>query len=568
MTNNIDMSELLLSDVQYTPEQYFAKYPKRALDDRVRVTRFAPSPTGFLHIGGLFSAIASERQAHLSNGRFLLRIEDTDKKREVQNGAEGIINSLAKFGVNYDEGIMPDGSSKGEYAPYIQSQRRDIYRSFVKELVKRGVAYPCFLTAEELAGIKDAQEKNKEFPGCYGKYAKYRDITCEQAKELIEQGLEYVIRFRSNGKAGQRISFEDSIKGKIEMDENITDVVLLKSDGMPTYHFAHVVDDTLMGVTDVVRGDEWIASAPIHLQLFDTLAEIYPDRVKRPQYAHIAPILKEENGGKRKISKRKDPEAAVSYFIEEGYPVEAVRNYLMTLLNSDFEDWKRANCDEPLENFPFLLSKMSASGALFDIKKLQDISKTEISLLDGASAAQEVSEWAYAYDREFFKLIASDEDGVIVPNERTIRILSIDRGGDKPRKDLSKWSEVKDYISYFFEDLFKRIDSLPDNIKTDDACRILDAYAKTYDERLNKDEWFAGLKTLCEPLGFAAEVKTYKKNPGEYKGHVGDLSTVIRIAVTGRKQTPDLCSICSVMGRTLVMERINSFKNILLTKGE
>lgn len=564
--SNLELANLLFPNITKTPEDYFLMYPKRNLPEGASVTRFAPSPTGFMHIGNLFSAFASERKAHLSNGIFILRIEDTDKKREVENGVSGIINRLSDYKISYDEGIKCDNSEIGEYGPYVQSKRREIYHAFVKVLVEHGLAYPCFMTEDELAELREIQEKNKELPGCYGKYAKYRDITFEQAKELIDSGKEYVVRFRSQGSLDKRVVFEDRIKGKIEMPENITDVVLLKSDGIPTYHFAHVVDDTLMRVTDVVRGDEWISSAPIHLQLFDALAKIYPDNVKRLKYAHIAPIMKEDNGGKRKISKRKDPEAAVTYFIEKGYPIRTMRAYMLNLLNSDFEDWRRANQDECLEKFPFTFKKMSVSGALFDMKKLDDISKTEISRMSANDVAQLVCEWAYAYDKEFFKFIAEEQDGKSVPKKNTVDILSIDRGGNKPRKDIAKWTDVKDYISYFFDELFTGYEELPSNISKEDCVKILNAYKNVYEDTEDKNLWFETVKSICEPLNFSPDVKAYKACPENFKGHVGDVSTIIRIAVTGRKQTPDLCSICRILGKNAVCDRIEKYTQ-KLSKG-
>lgn len=566
--SNLELANLLFPDITKTPEDYFKMYPKRNLPEGTAVTRFAPSPTGFMHIGNLFSAFASERRAHLSNGVFILRIEDTDKKREVENGVSGIINRLSDYKISYDEGVRCDGSEIGDYAPYVQSQRKEIYQSFVKVLVEHGLAYPCFMTEEELTALREVQEKNKELPGCYGKYAKYRDITFEQAKELIDSGKEYVVRFRSNGSLDKRVIFEDKIKGKIEMPENITDVVLLKSNGIPTYHFAHVVDDTLMRVTDVVRGDEWISSAPIHLQLFDTLAKLYPDNVKRLKYAHISPIMKEDNGGKRKISKRKDPEAAVTYFIENGYPIKAMRAYMLNLLNSDFEDWRRANLNEDLEKFPFTFKKMSVSGALFDMKKLDDISKTEISKMSGEEVAQLVCEWAHTYDKDFFAFIGNESNGKIVPKQNTIEILSIDRGGNKPRKDIAKWTEVKNYISYFFDELFAGYEEFPQNIEKSDCKKILEAYKSVYEDTRDKNLWFETVKSICGPLNFSPDVKEYKACPENFKGHVGDVSTVIRIAITGRKQTPDLCSICRILGKSAVQNRLENYIQKLSKESE
>ena len=546
-----EMAELLFPNISKTPADYFAMYPARDLPEGACVTRFAPSPTGFLHIGGLYTSLACERTAHLSGGKIFLRIEDTDKKREIADGVSGIIDGLNAFGIEFDEGVTLDGES-GVYGPYTQSLRGEIYQSFAKALVAAGRAYPCFMTEDELAEIRAQQEKNKEMTGCYGKYARYRDITVEQARELIAAGREFAVRLYSKGTPDGRISFVDGIKGKIEMAENITDVIILKSDGMPTYHFAHVVDDTLMHVRPVIRADEWIASFPIHFELFSALKQIYPNDVELPEYAHPSPILKEDNGGKRKISKRKDPEASVSYFIEEGYPVSAVREYLMTLLNSDFEEWRAANPDKPLKEFPFSISKMSPSGALFDLRKLDDISKTIISRMTAEQVCDAVLTWAKAYDSALYDVIGADRD-------KLTAIFSIDRGGPKPRKDLSKWKDVRSWISFFYDDMFEGYCPLPEKVDAQSAEQILAEYKKTYDPRQDKDQWFASVKNICEPLGYSPDVKSYKKQPELFKGHVGDVSTVIRIGVTGRTQTPDLCAVCKILGKDKVFARIDRF---------
>jgi len=540
------LAALLFPHIDKTPEDYLAAYPARDLPQGARVTRFAPSPTGFLHIGGLFSALASALTARQTGGVFILRIEDTDKKREIEDGVTGIIEGLRAFGVRPDEGVTGLLTEEGAYGPYTQSKRRDIYQSFVKRLVEEEKAYPCFLTPDELAAIREKQEAEKKLPGCYGVYARYRDIGLQEAEALIKEGKEYVIRLRSPGTEDGKVSFEDGIKGPIQMAENITDVVLLKSDGLPTYHFAHAVDDTLMRVTHVVRGDEWIASVPIHLQLFEAIGQ------PAPAYAHIAPILKDDQGGRRKISKRKDPEAAVTYFVEEGYPAEAVLEYLLTLLNSDYEDWRRQNPDAERDAFPFSLQKMSASGALFDLLKLADISKTLISRMGGQEVYERILAWAEAFKPDFAALIQRD------PAQSTA-MLEIDRGGDKPRKDLAKWADAPDYLAYFFDETFPGFCPLPDNLAPADAVAVLRLYQEKYDETLDKDQWFAALKELCPALGFAPEVKLYKKNPGDYKGHVGDVSTVIRIAATGRRQTPDLCSILKILGRDRFFDRVGRF---------
>ena len=413
------------------------------------------------------------------------------------------------------------------------------------------MAYPCFLTEQELSEIRAEQEKLKVNTGIYGKWAKYRDITVDEAQKLINEGKSFVVRLRSPGDPQKRISFKDAIKGKIEMPENDQDVVILKADGIPTYHFAHAIDDHLMGTTHVIRGDEWISSAPIHLQLFYVLG------FKPPVYAHVSPIMKEENGGKRKLSKRKDPEAAVGYYYEQGYPKESVMEYLMTIANSNYEDWRKANQKEDNKYFPFNLKKLSLSGALFDLVKLNDVSKNVISIMPAQKVFELSLEWAKQYDKQLAELFERDR-------QYATEILNIDRENKKPRKDIAKWSDVRDYVEYMYDEIWDKSEMvLPENISNEDGIKIIDAYLQKYNPEHTKDEWFNTMKEICEPLGFASEVKVYKKNPDAYKGHVGDISTVIRIALTGRKNTPDLYYIMKLLGQDKVKERLNSFKEKL-----
>ena len=539
-----EMSGLLFADVDREPEHYLEKYGRRELPDGARVTRFAPSPTGFLHIGGLFAAYVSQLTARASGGIFYLRIEDTDKKREIEDGVTEIIKGLEAFDIVPDEGVVGFGREKGDYGPYTQSARREIYRTFAKSLVEKGLAYPCFCTSEELSELREKQEELKVCTGYYGQWAKHRDITVDEARELIEAGKPYVVRLKSPGDPDKKIVFDDMIKGKIEMPENIQDAVILKTDGIPTYHFAHAVDDYLMGTTHVIRGDEWISSVPLHIQLFRALG------FKPPKYAHIAPIMKEENGGKRKLSKRKDPEAAVTFYAAEGYPKQSVKEYLLTLANSNFEDWRKANRMTPREEFPFNLKKMSQSGALFDLVKLNDVSKNVISLMEAGDVYDMVTEWAKDNDGGLYSMLTGDR-------EYAVNILSIDRGGSKPRKDIAKWSDVRDYVSYFYDEMFKYDGSMPENVTAEDRKRILEIYKGVYDENDGRTEWFEKIKAMCPQLGYTANIKEYKKTPELYRGHVGDLSSVIRVAVTGRRNTPDLCSIMKLLGRDRVMERID-----------
>ena len=540
------LANLLFPDTSETPEDYEKIYPPRAISEGARVSRFAPSPTGFLHLGGLFAAMIEKLTTRVTDdGVFFLRIEDTDKKREVEDGVSAIIKGLSDFGIDADEGVKGFNSESGAYGPYRQSKRKKIYHAIAKSLVLKGLAYPCFCTEEELDDIRAEQEKEgADLKGYYGKWAKCRELTFEQQQKNIEAGMPYTLRLRSPGNPENRIKFDDLIKGKIEMPENIQDVVLLKTDGIPTYHFAHAVDDHFMRTTHVVRGDEWISSVPLHIQLFKCCD------FRVPKYAHISPIMKEDNGGKRKLSKRKDPEASVSFYSESGYPKESVIEYLLTIANSNFEDWRRANKTAPQSEFPFNLKKMSASGALFDLNKLNDVSKNVISLMTADEVYDKTLAWAGENDEELCALLRAD-------GERAKTILSIDRGTAKPRKDIAKWDEVKNYISYFYDELYTPDYTLPENISSADAAAVLRAYLEVFDINDDKDTWFGRIKELCEPLGFTPNVKEYKKSPDAFKGHVGDVSTVIRIAVTSRRNTPDLYSIMAILGEDKVRARLN-----------
>mgnify|MGYP003289412201 FL=1 len=542
------LAELLFPNVTETIEDLEKKYPERNLKEGARVTRFAPSPTGYLHIGGLFGALVDVLTAKATNGVAYLRVEDTDKKREIEDGVSAIINGFDSFGIDFDEGVTGFNTEKGAYGPYTQSQRAEIYHIVAKELVQKGLAYPCFCTAEELSEIRQEQEKGDALIwGYFGKWAKCRDLSFEEIEDNIKNGKPYVLRFRSDGQEDKRIFFDDIIRGKIEMPENIIDEVLLKSDGIPTYHFAHACDDHFMRTTHVIRGEEWISSVPKHIALFKACG------FKVPKYAHTPQVMKidEEDGTKRKLSKRKDPEAAVSYFVEEGFPKESLIEYLLTLLNSNFEDWRRANPTADAFSFPFNLKKMSPSGCLFDLVKLNDVSKNVISVMNAQTVYDYISAWAEKYDEDFFKVFTANP-------EKAKAMVNIDRESNKPRKDIAKWSEVKEYFSYMFDEYYEASFELPENIEKEDAKAILENYLKVYSADDDKDIWFSKIKDLCEPLGFTPNVKEFKKNPELFKGHVGDVSTVIRLAVTSRKNTPDLCSIMSLLGQDKVSERINS----------
>ncbi|MBE7015483.1 MAG: glutamate--tRNA ligase [Ruminococcaceae bacterium] len=548
--DNKKLAELLFAHITKSGEDFIIKYPKRNLPEGAKVTRFAPSPTGFLHIGGLFAAFVSERAARKTDGVFFLRIEDTDKKREVENGVTGIVQGLQNFGIRIDEGMLTETESLGDYGPYTQSQRKEIYQTFCKELVEKGYAYPCFCTAEELDEIRKKQEENKLNPGYYGEFAKCRDLTYEEIEEKVKAGMPYVLRLKSPGSPDARIKFCDEIKGEIEMPENIQDIVLLKTDGIPTYHFAHAIDDHIMGTTDVIRGDEWISSAPIHLQLFDILG------FEKPRFAHISPIMKEdeETGGKRKLSKRKDPEAAVTYYHEVGYPKEAVLEYLLTIANSNYEEWRMANPDADSDDFDFKLSNMSKAGALFDLMKLNDISKNYISTLTKEDVYERTLDWAEAFCPEFANLLKEKKD-------YAVRIFGIERGNEKPRKDIAKWQDTVSYTKYFFEVPTQY--EWPENLSNADMTEILNTYKDVYSKDETAEEWFPKVRDMAESLGYAKAPKMYKKDPDSFKGHVGDVASVIRVAVTGRKNTPDLYEIINTLGYDEFLARIDKAIELL-----
>lgn len=547
MTDCKKIADLIFKDVDKSTEYYEELYPARDLPEGARVTRFAPSPTGYLHFGGLYASFASKLTAESTGGVFMLRIEDTDKKREVEDGVSGIVKGLEAFGVTPDEGVTGFDCEEGKYGPYTQSHRRGIYRAFAKKLMEEGKAYPCFCTPEDLDEIR-AQQENEDIKGYYGSYAKCRDLTDEEITEKIEKGVPFTVRLRSTGDIQRKIKFDDLIKGKIEMSENVNDVVILKADGIPTYHFAHAVDDHLMRTTHVVRGDEWIASVPLHLELFRVLG------FKPVKYAHIAPIMKEENGGKRKLSKRKDPEANVSYYIEKGYPEESVKEYMLTILNSNFEDWRRANKTEDISKFPFNLKKMSVSGALFDMVKLNDVSKNVISVMTAEKVYGLVTDWAKEYDKEIYSLFSENP-------EKAKAILNIDRENPKPRKDIACFDEVRQYVAFFYNSLYTPDYTLPEHINKADAVEILTKYKELYSQSDSKDDWFNKIKELCTQCGYTPNVKEYKQNPDDFKGHVGDVSTVIRIAVTSRTNTPDLYYIMQILGKDEVLTRIDNAIN-------
>lgn len=536
------LADMLFPNITKTIDDFEKLFPERNLEEGAMVTRLAPSPTGFIHLGNLYGAFVDERLARQSNGIFMLRIEDTDDKRKVEGAIEIIISSLEYFGLKFDEGVSLDGEI-GNYGPYYQSNRVEIYQTVAKYLVEQGRAYPCFCSEEELAEIRKQQEARKLTPGYYGEWAKDRDLSLEEIKKRLDNGESFVLRFKSMGSEDRKFEIEDAIRGTLSMPENFQDIVLLKTNGIPTYHFAHVVDDHFMRVTHVVRGEEWLSTLPIHYELFKTL------NWKLPIYCHTAHMMKIDNGVKRKLSKRKDPEMGLSYYMELGYFPQAVREYLLTILNSNFEEWRMANPNSSIEEFNFSLNKMSKSGALFDLDKLNDVSKEVLVRIPVEEIFDFLLEWAKKYKNEIEPLLLENKDSVI-------KLLSIGRDSNKPRKDLIYCEQIFDFISYYFDEYFKMVDPYPENIGEEEAKIILKEYLKTYDHNDDQSQWFEKIRVISEQNGYAAKPKDYKKNPELYKGHVGDVSTVIRLAIVGRASSPDVWEIQQILGEEKVRERV------------
>jgi len=557
------LAELLFPDVTETAEDVEKKYPPRQLPEGAKVTRFAPSPTGFVHFGGLFPTTVAERLAHQSGGVLYLRIEDTDAKREIPGAAEALIKTLANYGVNFDEGAILDEngnvSDHGAYGPYKQSLRGPIYHVFAKKLVAEGKAYPCFTTEEELEALantdKKAEIKNKDWheadaEAMKAEQERRRAITYEEAEAEMKAGHPFVLRIKSDGDGERKVKFTDLCKGNLEIPENDEDFVLLKSDGIPTYHFAHAVDDHLMGTTHVIRGEEWLPSLAKHLQLFRYLG------FKLPKYMHIAQIMRlDENGNKKKLSKR-DMGANLEDYKRMGYASECVCEYIMTLLNSNFEEWHAQNADKPYTDFPFNIKKMSASGCLFDFNKLNDVSKNVISRM----TADEVYDKVLAYSKEFdpdFAKVLSDH-----PDEAK-KTLAIGRGGKKPRKDFGLWSEVKDYMGFIFDECFAVVDEYPEGFAKEDIKAALTRFVETYDETADANRWFENVKVMAEELGYASDMKLYKQSPESYKGSVADICMFLRVAVTGKMNAPDMYSVMQILGKDRVVARIEKMINSL-----
>ena len=548
------LADILFPEINKTPEYYLEKYPKRNLKEGAVVCRYAPSPTGFQHIGGVFAALINERLASQTEGVFFLRIEDTDQKREVEGAIEDTIATMHNFGMDFSEGMTGQNTSKGEYGPYRQSERADIYKTFAKDLLLKGLVYPCFCTPEELAELRERQVANKITPGYYGEYAKFRNITEEEAIERINNGESYILRLKSPGNIENRVEFHDLIKGDISFPENNQDVVIIKGDGLPTYHFAHAIDDYLMRTTHVIRGEEWLSSLPIHVQLFDVLG------FERPQYAHIPTIMKQEGGSKRKLSKRKDAEAAVSYYKEVGYPTVCVIEYLLNIVNSTYEEWRAENPTADYHEFNVQLEKMSKSGALFDLVKLNDVSKDVIARMPANEVYDQYTTWAKEFDNEMFELITSNET-------MAKEVFNIDKEGPKPRKDFAKWDEVKDKIFYFFDELFYNETAeqveLPKTLSLENAKAVIEEYAKRFTFNIGSQEaWFEELKVIGAELGYCANRKEFKANPDAFKGMISDVAGAVRSALSHRTNTPDLYTIMQIMGEEKVRERFERFLSL------
>ena len=551
------LADLLFGNITETPADVEAKFPPRALPEGAKVTRFAPSPTGFVHFGGLFPTTVAERLAHQSGGVLFLRIEDTDAKREVPGAAEGLIRTLATYGIEFDEGAILDESGKvadhGEYGPYKQSARAHIYHVFAKQLVREGKAYPCFTTEEELEELQQVNKKEEiknidwqaEAEKRRAEMLARRNFTLEEVEEHLKKGDPFVLRILADGDPEKKIRFTDLIKGNMEIPENDEDFVLLKSDGIPTYHFAHAVDDHLMGTTHVIRGEEWLPSLAKHLQLFRYLG------FKTPKYMHIAQIMRlDENGNKKKLSKR-DMGANMDDYTRMGYCPEAVCEYVMTLLNSNYEEWRMQNPDKSYRDFPFNIKKMSTSGCLFDFDKLNDVSKNVISRMSAEKVANDVTAWANEFDKDFGKALAADTDF-------TTRIFAIGRGGKKPRKDLSTWCDAKGYMGFFFDEFFKIEDEYAEQYDRADIKATLTRFLETYDESDDMNTWFDKIKKIAASLGYADDMKAYKENPAAYKGNVADISMFIRVAVTGKLNAPDLYTVMQILGKDRTTARIKA----------
>ncbi len=550
MNSKLTLANLIFPNVTQSINDLELMFPKRELPVGAMVTRFAPSPTGFLHTGSLFASMVSWRLAKQSRGVFFVRLEDTDQKREIEGSGDLVLKELGIFGIEPDESFI----TGGKYGPYVQSERKWMYDIVIKEMIVQGIAYPCFCSHEELDEIRRKQEEKKVNPGYYGEYAVCRFLSDEAMIKKVKNNEPYVIRFKSPGKENTKIDFWDAIRGDIEFPENTQDIVIMKGDQLPTYHFAHLVDDHFMRTTHVTRGEEWMSSVPIHLQLFDTIGWT------RPTYAHLPVIMKLDDGKRRKLSKRKDAEASVQYFLEKGYPIEGFLEYLMTLANTNFEEWRIENPFSNIFDFNLSFDKMSLDGALFDIEKIKSISKEVLGNMDAATIANKATDWAKEYHREFYEMI--QKDSVMFE-----KVLNIERGGEKPRKDYVAYSEIFPIIN-FMDDFYYNLylnDPLEFNEKftIEDIKEVLNAFLEDTGLNLNEEEWFANLKEVAEKLNYAPKPKDYKKNPENYKGHIGDFAEIIRLAVSTKKSTPNFYQILSILGEEKVISRIKKVLSLL-----
>ena len=535
------LAQLLFPDVTTTCEELEEKYPPRNVPEGAVITRMAPSPTGFVHLGNLVQGLTSERMAHQSGGVLFLRVEDTDAKREIPGAVEVLIESLKHYGIHFDEGATIDGDN-GSYGPYRQRQRAGIYHVYAKKLVEEGKAYPCFCTEDELAAMREKQEANKETTGYYGAYAIWRDRPMEDIQAQLAAGQPWVLRFRSTGDVSRQFKFNDLVKGELTVTENNIDQVLLKSDGIPTYHFAHAVDDHLMRTTHVVRGDEWLPSLPFHIQLFQALD------FKLPKYVHIGPLMKMDGNSKRKLSKRKDPELALTYYKSAGFPVQAVYEYIMTLLNSNYEDWRRANPTAPATDFKFSPKKLNPAGNLFDYAKLCDVSKNEIAKMDARQVYTLLVEWAQEFDPDFAQKLTADPD-------YAVEILAIGRGGKKPRKDMATWADAKPYMGFFYDE-YLEAPVFEEKFEKAVIRSALEKFLERFSFQDDAALWFNKVKEITEELGFTTDMKAYKQNPDAFPGTVADVSTFLRLAVTGKTNSPDLYTVMQILGYERTVARI------------
>ena len=541
------LSELLFPHVDKTPEEVEAAFPARDLPEGAKVTRIGPSPTGFVHLGNLYNAAIGERLAHQSGGLIILRVEDTDAKREVPGAVETLLAMMDFFGVPFDEGVLlneaGEPEDRGDYGPYRQRQRKEIYQTVAKSLVKKGRAYPCFCTEEELAALREQQQAQKLNFGYYGPFAKCRDLTLEQIEAKLAQGLPWVLRYKSMGDPEKRTKVLDAVRGELDMPENDQDLVLLKSDGIPTYHFAHVVDDHLMRVTHVVRGEEWLATLPMHVQLFDELGW------ERPVYCHTAQLMKMDGEVKRKLSKRKDPELALEYYRADGYLPEAVWEYLLTVLNSNFEEWRLENPEADLRDFAFTTEKMSTSGALFDLAKLEDISKEALWRMPAEQVYEGLLDWCEEYDPAFAALLAADKD-------YACRAIDLGRHDERPRKDLVTWKQARDFLSFYYDAAFRQEDPFPERVDEAARAEIVRAYLDAVDYGDDNSAWFDKVRDICTKLGYAAKPKDFKKHPEDYRGSIVDVSNTIRVGLTGRANSPDLWQVSQLLGEATCRRRL------------